>query len=352
MAPWLKVRKVMLRYFTDSNWSTIFILTLLYGVIAFALLNWAGEEDIVADGNFVYWLTVTASTVGYGDYSPSSVAGKWIVALYVIPVGLSLFAWVIGKIAAWVSIQLKKGLKGMKSLQVSDHILIIGWNEQRTIQLLNLLLRERDASAEQPEIVLCVKANIENPMPGKIEFVHVESFNNDDDMDKAKVADAKTILIDNPQDDVTMTTALYCANRNPDAHKVAYFTDDTLVGLLRTHCPNVECTPSVAVEMLAKSAFDPGSSILHHDLLNVEDGQAQYSITVPDNVSPMSVETVFVNFKRHYNAILISIAPQGSYRDMKVNPTFSDSIQPGDKLFYIADDRVNSVQWQRIASEA
>jgi len=47
------------------------------------------------------------------------------------------------------------------------------------------------------------------------------------------------------------------------------------------HCPEVECTPSVAVEMLAKSVFDPGSSLLHHDLLDVEEGQAQFSVELP-----------------------------------------------------------------------
>lgn len=352
MAPWIKVRKIMLRYFSGSSWYSILIFSLLYGVLAYALLALAGEDDIVHSENFVYWLTVTASTVGYGDLSPSSETGKWIVALYIIPFGLSLFAWVIGRIAAWISEQWKKGVKGLKKLHVSEHILVIGWNEQRTIQLLNLLLRERDTSEDRKDVVLCVKADIENPMPDIIEFVHVESFNNDSDMDRACIADASIILIDNPEDDVTMTTALYCSQRNPNAHKVAYFKDDSLVGLLRTHCPRVECTPSVAVEMLAKSAFDPGSSFLHHDLLNVEAGQAQYSTTVPEGMDGTTVESVFVNFKRIYNATLISLAPNGDYKNMLVNPEFDQLVKSGDKVFYIADERILAVDWQRIAATA
>ena len=137
------------------------------------LLYAADEHDLITNADFVYWLAVTASTVGYGDLSPVTPAGKLVVALYVIPLGLSIFAMVIGRIAAWVSLTWKKGLLGMNSLMLDEHILVIGWNEQRTMLLLDLILQERDAMPERPDIVLCVKADITNPMPGVIEFVKV-----------------------------------------------------------------------------------------------------------------------------------------------------------------------------------
>lgn len=350
MAQWNKIKKVMLRYFATISWYIVVALTLAYGGIAYWLLSWAGEAALTEQQNFVYWLITTASTVGYGDFSPQTEVGKWVVALYIIPVGLSLFAWVIGHFAAWLGLQWKKGAKGLKPIHLTDHILVIGWNGNRTLQLLNLIIRERDSSEEHSDIVLCVKADIENPMPDQIEFVKVESFNNDEGMDRASISFAKTILIDNPDDDVTMTTALYCAKRNPKAHQVAYFNDDSLVGLLQTHCPQIECTPSVAVEMLAKSAFDPGSSILHHDLLSVDDGQAQYSLSVPNIIEALTFETAFLHFKRDYNAIIISIAPQGDVQKMTVNPKLNSVINGGDKVFYIADERVHGINWQGIAS--
>ena len=348
MAPWVRVKRVMLRYFSESRWYTIFGGTIFYGLSSWLLLSLANESALTQRIDFFYWLAVTASTVGYGDLSPVTSAGKLIVALYVIPVGLTLFAMVIGRIAAWVSEHWRKGLRGMRSLHVQDHILVIGWNENRTMLLLDLLLRELEFVASRPDIVLCVKADIENPMPGQIEFVRVESFNKDSDMDRACVASARTILIDNPQDDVTMTTALYTSQRNPNAHQVAYFTDDSLVPLLQQHCPRVECTPSVAVEMLAKAAFDPGSSTLHHDLLSVDDGQAQFSVGIPENGNSVSVEKLFVNFKKRYDAIFIGYAPGGVYKDMVVNPDLSTQLNPGDKIFYIADARIRDIDWDAL----
>lgn len=350
LSPWLKIRKVMLQYFANSGWQTILGVSLFYALSSFILLKLAGEAALTNSIDFVYWLAVTASTVGYGDLSPTTNAGKIIVAVYVIPLGLSIFALILGRVAAWVSEQWRKGLLGMNHLHLTNHILVIGWNEQRTIHLLNLLIQERNATQDKPDIVLCVKANIENPMPGLVEFVKVDSFNKDEDMQRTCVETARTILIDNAEDDVTITTALYCNKRNMEAHKVAYLKDESLVSLLQEHCPNVECTPSVAVEMLAKSAFDPGSSALHHDLLSIDEGQAQFSVKIPPNIESVKIAQVFINIKAHYDATIIGYAPKSNLKKMVLNPQLNDSLSSGDTLYYIAKNRITRFDWSTLIS--
>ncbi|ABG39749.1 Ion transport 2 [Paraglaciecola sp. T6c] len=347
----IKIRKMLSQYFSEMRWYTLLIALSFYTVSSWCLMALANEDALTNSTDFIYWLVVTGSTVGYGDLSPTTTAGKYIVSLYVIPVGLSFFALVIGRVASWVSFQWVKGVKGLQSLSVSNHILVLGWNEQRTLRLLDLLLREREAVDERPTIVLCVRADITNPMPDKIEFVKVNSFSNDKDMDRACIADAKVVLMDNPEDDLTMTTALYCSQRNPNAQMVAYFTDETLANLLQRHCPNVECTPSVAIEMLAKSAFDPGSSVLHHDLLSVAEGQAQYSDTLPLEMSPVQVGLAFNQLKSRYNATLIGTAKRDDRLNIQVNPDLDEQLSPGDKVFYIAKARIKKIEWQRFSEE-
>ena len=350
MLYWGKLKKLCMKYFSEMRWYTLIFALVFYSLSSWLLLYVAGEGPILHYDNFLYWLIVTGSTVGYGDMSPTTHFGKLVVAFYVIPVGLSIFALVVGRIASWVGYQWKRGARGLKTLNVSNHILVIGWNEKRTEQLLTLLIKEKLDTPENPDIVLCVRAEIENPRPSEIEFVRVSSFNNDQDMDKACIETARTILIDNPYDDVTMTTALYCSKRNPSAHKVAYFDDEGLVDLLQKHCPEVECTPSVAVEMLAKSAFDPGSSLLHHDLLDVEEGQAQFSVKLPANSDAIKVESLFLGLKRQYNATFIGFAASENKNQISVNPDFEDEVNPGDKIFYIAENRIKHVDWNALHS--
>jgi voltage-gated potassium channel len=340
----LKIKKVLLKHFLDMRWYSIVIAVLLYLAGSWLLLRLAGEMALTAAPDFLYWLIVTASTVGYGDLSPQTTMGKHLVAFFVIPFGLSLFALAVGRIAAFVSFQWRKGVRGLKALHYDDHILIIGWNEARTLQLLRLLLREFK-NGEERKIALCVMADIENPLPDQIGFVKVLSFTHDDDMARAALASARSIIIDNADDDMTMTTALYCSARNPQAHIIAYFQKEGLGELLKIHCPNIECMPSVAVEMLAKSAVDPGSSALHHELLDVDRGMTQYSLEYRG--PKKRVEDVFLALKSQYAATLIGLLKLGE-STIAVNPALTEELQNGDKLYYIADERIAAIDWEHI----
>ena len=82
------LKKLVDRHFKQMNWQAIVMMVLLYILLAWLLLS-AVNEDALTGSDFFYWLLVTASTVGYGDLSPSTPEGKFIVAFFVIPFGLS-----------------------------------------------------------------------------------------------------------------------------------------------------------------------------------------------------------------------------------------------------------------------
>ena len=321
-----KLRRLLVSNFIDARPQTLLLLLLGYLLTSWLLLRLCGEADLTAWPDFIYWVLVTASTVGYGDLSPVTAGGKWVVGLFVIPLGLSIFALAIGRVAAFLSDQWRKGVRGLKTLDCEDHILVLGWNDNRTLHLLDLLLWESRQAGRPTPVALCVTDDIENPMPDTIEFVKATSYTDELTMSRANIENARCIIIDNDDDNSTLTSALYCSARNPDAHLIAYFHDESLAALLKQHCPGAECAPSVAVEMLAKSAFDPGSSALHYDLLNVEHGQAQYSVNYPEGIDPASVEDVFWLFKECYQATLIAI--KHGAEPLVLNPPLSDRFFP------------------------
>ncbi|MGF1681795.1 ion channel [Photobacterium minamisatsumaniensis] len=340
MSLWLIFRRWAATKFNALSGQNLLFLTLSYAVICFILLTLVGEKALVqSPTDFIYYLIVTASTVGYGDMSPVTVTGKWIVMLFVIPGGLGLFALGVGRVASLFIDYWKRGLLGKRKLKVDNHILVLGWNEQRTLHLIKMLQHEE--SGQRP-IVLCVRPEIENPLPGEIEFVRVASFTDSEGMSRAGIDTASCIVIDNTEDDITLSAALYSASRNPDAHLLAYFNDDSLSKLLKRHCPNAECIPSVAVEMLAKAAVDPGSSELHHELLSTHKGMTQYSVSYPSDAEATTIAPLFTAFKQHYEAILIAI---DTGQGVELNPPLDHPVPAGTKLFYIADERVNTFNW-------
>lgn len=340
-----RVKQVVLKHFMDLRWYSVVLAIAVYILSSWCLLRLSGETDLTSSSNFIYWIVVTASTVGYGDLSPGSTAGKYVVSLFVIPVGLGLFGLAIGRVAAYISFQWRKGIRGLKQFNYENHTLIIGWNGNRTLQLIRLLLREFESQPDKQNIILCVQADIENPLPEAISFVKVTSFSNDEEMDRAAIEKASCVIIDNPSDDITMTTALYCSSRNRSAHTIAYFNDEGLGDLLKAHCPNVECMPSISVEMIAKSAVDPGSSALHHELLDVDTGMTQYSIKYTAQQS-VPVKTVFHSFKDKYNATLIALS-SGGMSKLCINPPLDTMIEHGDIVYYIADERIIDIAWSK-----
>ncbi|UUM29695.1 potassium channel protein [Vibrio japonicus] len=345
MTVWLFFKKWLTSNVFHLSNRNLILISLVYFVASWVLLYLAGEDALTENlSTFIYYLMVTASTVGYGDYSPQTGYGKWIVVLFIIPGGLSLFAAILGRIASGAIDYWRAGILGKRRVRVENHILILGWNGQRTIHLIRMLQHEEEG--KRP-IVLCSRSDIENPLPGEIEFVRVNSYTDSQQMQLANVADANCIIVDNLEDDITLSASLYCANINPNAHLLAYFKDEALGQLLSQHCPKAECIPAVGAEMLAKAAVDPGSSALHQELLASTRGMTQYSTIYPQALPSTTVEAVFTHIKKAYQATLIAI---DSGNGIELNPELKREIPAGCKIFYIADERVDAFDWSVLAS--
>jgi voltage-gated potassium channel len=73
-------------------------LYLLAGTIVFggALYSLLEKDADIVDG--IYWAVVTLTTVGYGDFSPESFAGRW-VAGFVMAGGIGAVAILTGLLA-------------------------------------------------------------------------------------------------------------------------------------------------------------------------------------------------------------------------------------------------------------
>ncbi|WP_425666601.1 potassium channel family protein [Vibrio tubiashii] len=343
MSIWLTFRKWLNSNIFNLSNRNLALLLVIYVAASWILLRVSSEHALTDDpSTFLYFLMVTASTVGYGDHSPETSMGKWVVILFVIPGGLSLFAALIGRLAAGMVEYWRAGILGKRRIGVENHIVLLGWNGQRTMHLIRMLQHEEEG--KRP-IVLCSRSDIENPLPGEIGFVKVNSYTDSQEMEKAAIERASCIVVDNLEDDITLSAALYSANINPKAHLLAYFKDEALSNLLSQHCPNAECIPAVGAEMLAKAAVDPGSSALHQELLASTRGMTQYSTTYPSEQKTIKVEDAFQFMKRGYQATLIALdVGQG----IELNPELEKEILPGAKIFYIADERIENFDWRKV----
>lgn len=340
------------KHFSQVSWISITALLIVHMVLTWLVLFWADETALISLDSFFYYYVVTTSTVGYGDMSPSTEAGKWLVALVQIPLGLAIFGAMLGKLGQSVSKVLRQIMTGEKDFSHLDtHILIFGWQEKRTGKMIQHILG--DSKRVNRQIVLCVTEEMEHPFIDNplVDFAKLSSFTEDAELERVNVKEADRIIVDCDNDDMTFTCALKLSPVVEEGcHISAYFNDETKVEMLNRYTDNVECNSSKTAEILVRSMQDPGSGRLQEELLSTLHGDTQFSTEVPKGQNAMQFGQLFYYLKERHDAILLAVASDRIGAQMNLNPSNNFEILPGHVLHYVSNERlmVDEIDWQAI----
>ncbi len=324
----------------NINKLNVTLISILFVLFAYVFLNYLGETELVESPfRFIYFLIVVASTVGFGDLSPQTEAGQIFTAVVLIPTSITLFAIIATKFAAKAAGLWYRRIKGKHTMNYQHHIVILGYNRERTPLLTTQLSRE-----EQRTIVLVSQEQEENPLPDHVQFINVSSFTNEQELERASISQASCIVVDTDRDDTTLTLALFVTRLNQQAHLVAHFMEEIKGQILKSMYPKSECISNLSTELLAKSVIDSGSSLVHSELVSAHHGQTQYAISVPTTCTPFPLSAIFLPFKTEAEATIIGMRKK-ECDTVRLNVQLTTLICPGDTLFYISDERINFDRW-------
>ena len=338
-----RVAKRLLAKISGLSWDTVFVLTACHFGVAWGILVLFGGEKISSGDIFWYFYVTTATTVGYGDYSPTTEAGRLVTALWIMPGGIALFTTIIAKVVQQISDRWKKRLRGLSSHEnLEDHIVILGWHGARTERMVDYIRGDR--GEHEREIVLCSAETIENPMPDQVRFVRGSALNSPDLLRRSAVANAKYIIVLGHDDNETLAAALGAAAANHDAHLVAYFDQQSFADLLKAHCPHAECNVSLSIELMVRSAQDPGSSRVQRQLLSTLEGPTQFSLRVPRDIVAVSYGSLFLELKNKHDATLFGVAETALGDDLILNAPASHQVNPGTILYFMAAKRIEATE--------
>ncbi len=328
------------------SWDAVIVFAACHFAMSWGLIALAGGEEIVKGGIFWYFYATTATTVGYGDYSPATWAGRLVAVLWIMPGGIALFTTIIAKAVQQISDRWRKSVRGQSNYEnLADHIVILGWHGFRTQRMVDQL--RGDISEKDREIVLCTAQAIENPMPDQVRFVSGAELNTPDVLTRAGVATAGYVIALGHDDSETLAAALGAAAVNHDAHIVAYFEHESFADLLKAHCPHAESNISLSIELMVRSAQDPGSSRVQRQLLSTLEGPTQFSLEVPKDAGAVSYGALFTTLKENHDATLIGVAESALGDDLILNAPSGHRIDPGTILYFMAAQRIEAdeIDW-------
>lgn len=135
-----------------------------------------------------YWAVMTAGTVGYGDYAPSTFEVQ-LLAILLVFLGGSFLAFLTVHFASAVIKQENRFYEGKNMYNNTDHFIIVGWNERARKTIYAMMERK------QNEIVLIDDSLKANPL--YIEGVHFVQGKTSDDQTwlKANIQKGQMVLI-------------------------------------------------------------------------------------------------------------------------------------------------------------
>lgn len=346
-----RLAKLLYARVTGLSWDVVILMTAAHFAVSWMLIELVGGEEISAGNLFWYFYATTATTVGYGDYSPATEAGRLITVLWIMPGGIALFTTIIAKIVQLISDQWRKRMRGLASYEnLSGHIVILGWHGVRTQRMVDHI--RGDAAEREREIVLCTVLEIENPLPDQVRFVRGPALNAPDLLHRAAIAEAAYIIVLGTNDSETLAAALGASAVNGQAHMVVYFEQRSYADLLHAHCPQAECNISLSIELMVRSAQDPGSSRVQQQLLSTLEGPTQFSLTVPADVDPVPYGALFAELKSRHDVTLIGVAGSPLGDDLILNAPTDHRVDPGTILYFMAARRLEAseIDWTALCA--
>ena len=304
--------------------------------LAMWLLEPAGSE-IVLPGTYWWYFVVTSATVGYGDFFPTSTGGR-IVGLYVIVGGIVTLTLLFTQLANALQSVRGKRLRGVVALDLSDHVVLLGYWPGRTERLVAELTAD-----DRFQVALCAWDDVvENPLPDQpaVHFVRGD-LTHADVMTRACVQRARTAVIDGRDDNETLAIAVAIDHANPDIHLVAAVRDLGRRENLRYVNPGVQAVQWHMPFLLSEEASDPGITQIYNDLMSSGGHGNTYSMRVPAGFGHPTFGDCQTWFGRTHGATVLAVRDDGG---LVVSPGWDRPVPEGTTLYYVAAERIDARQ--------
>ncbi|WP_079507225.1 potassium channel family protein [Mesobacillus jeotgali] len=306
------------------------VMIFLFG----SLIHYIEPKSFPTIFDGVWWAIITASTVGYGDFYPVSVAGR-VTGMILLLVGTGfLSSYFIHLSAATVNKQnaYSEGRVGFKG---NGHIIIIGWNERSRTILRSLIKTE--------SLILVDDTLGSNPIKDdNVHFIRGRA-NKDETLLNAGISTAKKVIITSDQnldelqaDMNTILTLLAIKGLNPDIRCIAEIqTSEQINNARRAGADELIPTNALTSAVLLNSISSPEVVSPLLDLLGELNGKHLSYIEAEASLINKDFPEASSFLQRERKIILIGIK-RGD--NVIVSPLNNIKIKYDDQLLAISND--------------
>jgi voltage-gated potassium channel len=343
------IRLLRLHHYFRLRLVQVFLLALALNIV-FGALFYLTEHAVQPDltiGDGIWWAMVTMTTVGYGDLSPQTCAGRFLVAYPCMLFGIAIIGYFLGLAAENLFERISKRKRGLVQIKLENHVIICNFTSIDKLQRITAELRLHPAWDETCFVIVCdsLKELPDELSPHEFKFVSGNPTS-EEVLGRANLDQAAGVFIlahdpaNSDVDAVTFAIASVIDNlrqtRNLNFKLVAELIHKENLGLLKKAHPDGIVTPEGLTDcLLAQEFLYPGIHEIITQIVSNEIGSQFYIFDT--HLAGYRVADVQIAVLEHpTNLQVIGIIKQGK---TILNPGKEVIIETGDRLIMLAESR-------------
>jgi voltage-gated potassium channel len=317
-----------------------------------------GSQGPLADMSGALWFSVMSLVAGEPvGAEPSSNLGQ-LVTLGLMLGGMTVFAMFVGTVSAFMAnrISHRKGINEMDLDELSEHVVICGWNRSGPVVLQELFHGGR--SGNQAVVVITEGERMPETVPldrvrPELLYHHQGDYTRPEVLEEVNIREAAVAILltdrtvrraDQDQDARTVLAGLTIEQFAPQIFTCAQLHDSSNATLLEAHrVEEIVVGDWYTGVVLGNVSRNRGLVRVLHDILTVGKGNAFHKVQVPQAHHGKTVADLHDLLKRDHNAILMSLEPclEGERGEVIVNPENERTVGVGDTLVVVSDQPVS-----------
>lgn len=287
-----------------------------------------------------FWFSLYSLLAGEPIPAPPRSLGGRIVTVFVMFMGMTIFAMFTGTVSAFMVERLRREGRYVDWQQLEEHVILCGWNRKAEI-----IVQEYRSSPRHKDVPIVAIAEFDGPLPEvtskRVHFLN-EDFTRVSALEKAGIYRANTCIVlsdtthrsEQDADARTILAALTVEKLNPNIYTCAEVLEQSYASHLEMgHVNDYVISGEHSAYVLAQAALNRGMMEVFGELLTRGEGNAFHRLPVPENWLGREFAEMLQTAKSEHGGILIGVKSTGGR--VTINPEqhiFSD----GDEVVMIA----------------